>query len=790
MVSGPVVIPSEARDVLSRSRDRPRGTHRRSLVASLLGTTLELLVLAAPAAFAQPAATRALVGATLVDGRGGPVVPNASVVIRDGRIACAGARTACPPPAGAEIVDVSGRWIIPGLVDAHVHYSQTGWADGRPDALDMRQRFPYDSTVAVLRDPTPFWRSYLCSGVTATFDVGGYPWTWGLREAAESSPNAPHVAAAGPLLSTRDHWLNVPGERQFLHIGSDSAVDAGARYLVLNGTSAVKVWFLARGGTADTATWRARIHRAGEHARRAGVPLIVHATNLWAAQQAVDAGAKLLVHGVSDREVDDAFIRAARAAGTIYTPTLIVGDGYRQLRARRFDADANDLRCVDPATRAKAFLTDSLPGRPDDAQLARAREQAAAGFAIDAANVIKLHRAGIPIAMGTDAGNPLTLHGPSVFLEMEALQRAGLTPMDVIVASTRNGAMAMGRLADFGTIEAGKVADLVVLTANPTADIANVRRIELVVRAGVVHQRRNLEYAPRRVSVTFDDLPVVSRNFRGSEDHQAITDRLLRAIQANRIPAVGFVNEGKLHRDGVLDQRQVDLLRRWARAGLELGNHTYSHLDLHRAPLDSFLADLTKGDDVTRKVLAEVGRAPRYFRHPFLHTGRTHEVRGAVSALLAKRGYTVAPVTIDNSDYLFAAAYDDAVARRDSAEAARIASRYVAYMDRVFAYYEAQSMSLVGREFPHVLLVHANLLNADHFDSVARAIARRGYTFAPLHEVLADSVYRLDDAYLGPAGITWLHRWALTRGVRGAAFAGEPEVPRDIAAAAARPASR
>jgi len=445
-------------------------------------------------AVAQPPATRALVGATLVDGRGGPVIPNASVVIRGDRIVCAGPRASCQPPAGAEQVNLAGRWIIPGLVDAHVHYSQTGWADGRPDALDMRQRFPYDSTIAVLRDPRPFWRSYLCSGVTATFDVGGYPWTWALRERAEPLPNAPHVAAAGPLLSTRDHWLNVPGERQFLHIATDSAVDAGARYLILNRTDAVKVWFLARGGTPDTATWRARLMRAGELARRARVPLIVHATNLWAAQQAVDAGAKLLVHGVSDREVDDAFIRAARAAGTIYTPTLIVGDGYRQLRGRRFAPEGNDLRCVDPATRAKAFLTDSLPGRPDDAQLARAREQATTGFTLDAANLMKVHRAGIPIAMGTDAGNPLTLHGTSVFLEMEALQRAGLTPTEVIVASTKNGALAMGRLADFGTIEAGKIADLVVLTADPTTDIANARRIELVVRAGTVHKRKDLEY--------------------------------------------------------------------------------------------------------------------------------------------------------------------------------------------------------------------------------------------------------------------------------------------------------
>ena len=459
-----------------------------------LASALAVLTLLPACISAQQPTTTAFVGATLVDGTGAQPVNDAVVIVEGSEISCVGTRADCPLPAGAERVDVPGRWLIPGIVDAHVHYSQTGWADGRPDALDMRDRFPYDSTVAALKDPTPFWRSYLCSGVTATFDVGGYPWTWALSGRTEPSPDAPHVEAAGPLLSTRDHWLNVPAERQFLFIGTDSALDAGARYLAVNRTPAIKVWFLINATTPDTATWKSRLMRAGSVAEAAGVPLIVHATTLWAAKQAVAAGARLLVHGVSDTEVDEAFLTAARERGTIYTPTLIVTDGYRQLRARRFESESYDMSCVDPATRAKAFLTDSIPGRPDAADLERARSQAEVRFERDAANVLLVHRAGIPIAMGTDAGNPLTLHGPSVFLEMEALQRAGLTPLEVLVASTRNGALAMGRLDDFGTVEAGKQADLVILDADPTADIANVRRIALVVRRGVVHRRADLEY--------------------------------------------------------------------------------------------------------------------------------------------------------------------------------------------------------------------------------------------------------------------------------------------------------
>lgn len=294
----------------------------------------------------------------------------------------------------------------------------------------------------------------------------------------------------------------------------------------------------------------------------------------------------------------------------------------------------------------------------------------------------------------------------------------------------------------------------------------------------------------RRVTISIDDLPTVSRSFRTAADHDRITRRLVAALRAHRVPAIGFVNEGKVHRGDVIDSAEVELLRQWTRAGLELGNHTYSHLDLHTAPLGDYLTDIARGDEVTRRVMAEVGRRPRFFRHPFLHTGRSLDDRARVDSVLTARGYRVAPVTIDNSDYVFAAAYDDALGQRDSTEARRIGDAYVDYMTRVFAYYEAQAVAITGRDIPQVLLIHASLLNADRFDALARMMEGRGYRFVPLDEALADSAYRSADTYVGPAGITWLHRWALTRGLRGAVFAGEPEVPTEIAAAAERASQR
>jgi imidazolonepropionase-like amidohydrolase len=461
--------------------------------------------IAVTSAFGAPPGTppppRALVGATLIDGSGAPPRPDAVVILRGGTIDCAGTRADCPVPDGVEVSDLAGQFIVPGLVDAHVHFSQTGWADGRPDALDLREQFPYEEVQAGLRArPERWFRSYLCSGVTSVFDVGGYPWTWELQEKTESDLMAPHVAASGPLLSTVDFWLNLPAERQFIHLADEESARAGVSYLKTHGSSAVKVWFIpATDGGFDTMA--AAVKAAGDEASRAGLPLIVHATGLREAKEALRAGARLLVHSVRDRAVDEEFIQLARQAGTIYCPTLTVADGY----LRMFSAAASGVPpaiddpngCVDAETVRRVGLTASLgAGRIDAETVERRAARAAERRRVMAENLARLHEAGIPIAMGTDAGNPLTLHGPSVYTEMEAMQAAGLSPLDVLVASTRGGALAMGR-EDVGIIRPGAAADLLIVAADPAQTVANLRQLRFVVRGGVMRGIDELRSSPR-----------------------------------------------------------------------------------------------------------------------------------------------------------------------------------------------------------------------------------------------------------------------------------------------------
>jgi imidazolonepropionase-like amidohydrolase len=414
-----------------------------------------------------PPPARAITGATLIDGRGG-----APVIVREGKIECAGK---CDVPAGVDTIDARGMWITPGLVDAHVHFSQTGWADGRPDALDLRAQHPYEQTIADLRaHPERFARSYLCSGVTGVFDVGGYTWTTELAKRFQHDTAAPHVSAAGPLLSTLDHWLNLPAERQFIHLTDEKSAREGVRYLAAHGAKAVKVWYLDANVPAITA--------AGEAASAAKLPLIVHATELDGAKAAVRAGAKLLVHSVADKAVDDEFVALMKERGTILTPTLTVLSGYVRMFQKNTAID-DPNGCVDQATRAKVASTATLPISVDTgarAERTRQRETLAA------ANLKRLVDAGIPIATGTDAGNPLTLHGPAIYAEMEAMQKAGMTPMQVIVASTATAARA-ARFDDVtGTIEKGKSADLLLLAADPARDVANFRKVRFVMRGGVI----------------------------------------------------------------------------------------------------------------------------------------------------------------------------------------------------------------------------------------------------------------------------------------------------------------
>jgi peptidoglycan/xylan/chitin deacetylase (PgdA/CDA1 family) len=276
----------------------------------------------------------------------------------------------------------------------------------------------------------------------------------------------------------------------------------------------------------------------------------------------------------------------------------------------------------------------------------------------------------------------------------------------------------------------------------------------------------------REVAVTFDDLPGVFGGGCERKTFEEVNGKIIGTLTTNKIPAIGLVNEGRncAVQNGSLER----VLKMWLDAGLDLGNHSFSHHDLNTTPLATYQADVLRGEVTTRKLLEERGRKIRYFRHPFLHAGRDIETKTAFEKFLVERGYRVAPVTIDNQEWVFADVYGRALKRGDIATARRIGETYVSYMEQIFDFFERLSTEVAGYEIKQVLLLHVNSLNGDYFDELVAMMRKRGYKFITLDEALQDQAYSLADTYTGARGLSWLHRWAISKGMKHKEEPAEP----------------
>jgi peptidoglycan/xylan/chitin deacetylase (PgdA/CDA1 family) len=278
-------------------------------------------------------------------------------------------------------------------------------------------------------------------------------------------------------------------------------------------------------------------------------------------------------------------------------------------------------------------------------------------------------------------------------------------------------------------------------------------------------------FAGREVAITIDDLPRGGDANTDSAITLRMTRKLLEPFRRERIPVTGFVNE--CARPEVLK----DALALWKAAGAELGNHTCSHLDLNAASAEQYSADILKGENVTTEI---AGRRPRYFRHPFLHAGKEAGTKQSITSFLKENGYTIAPVTLDNSDYVFASVYASAQGRNDKALARRVRESYLAYMDSIFDFFEKRALEVAGHDIRQILLIHANQLNADAMPDLLAMMKRRGYIIVTLERALQDPAYQLPEEYVGPGGFSWIHRWSKTKGMPGKGEPDEPAWIRDL----------
>jgi peptidoglycan/xylan/chitin deacetylase (PgdA/CDA1 family) len=265
----------------------------------------------------------------------------------------------------------------------------------------------------------------------------------------------------------------------------------------------------------------------------------------------------------------------------------------------------------------------------------------------------------------------------------------------------------------------------------------------------------------RQVAITVDDLP--SNTHGSAAQLLTMTSKLLSVLREQKVPAVGFVNEKKLYVTGEVDQR-IKALQMWTDQGFELGNHTFAHTSLNQADLKAWEEDVIRGETVTSMMLAQRNMKMRYFRHPYLDTGRDLSVRRQAEQFLVERGYRIAPVTLDSWDWMYAGVYQDALNRNDTALQQQLAQSFLSYSDSVFAYSEQLSVKLMGYEPKQILLLHASQFEADHIGELLDLMRKRGYRFIPLADALSDPAYSLPDTYVGEEGTGWLDHWAITQG--------------------------
>ncbi len=510
---------------LGRARDSRAG------FADSPKRTLSLLIAIAVALCASADAEKnALVGGTVINPGDAKIIPDALVLIDGDHITAVGNQATAVSTAGAKIIDCKGKFILPGYIDTHVHFFQSGGLFTRPDAVDLNSVRPYKDEVAWVKSHVDdVFSRYLRCGITSVVDVGGPMWNFEVRKVANTTAKAPRVAVAGPLISSVGRPQLDLGDPPIVKIDTPEQGREFVRKLTAQNPDYIKIWYIvppadsghperSRGtpspegsvnsspenaatpeaspGQSDVeraAIFRPVVHAVIEESHAHKLRVAVHATELEAARAAVEEGADLLVHSVTDKLVDDAFVRLLKERGTILTPTLVVFERYGRTFAGKLNLTPEEKAWGNPEVIASLDVT-KLPSAqvPDriktalanpDAVLDRIRQT----YDISLKNLKTLEDAGITIAAGTDAGNIGTIHGPALFREFQLMREAGLTPMQILQSTTANAAKTFGGAtgAKLGTIAPGNFADLVILNSNPLDDIAHASDIQYVVKNGV-----------------------------------------------------------------------------------------------------------------------------------------------------------------------------------------------------------------------------------------------------------------------------------------------------------------
>ncbi|MCP4699845.1 MAG: amidohydrolase family protein [Gammaproteobacteria bacterium] len=437
-------------------------------------------------------------GATVIDGTGGAPMENTAILVAEDRI-----KKIVPddhPMVEGRIssddtvvIDAAGKWVIPGFVQAHMHYWESGRLYASPGVFDLTQYRPEALERAWIRQRLPYTLSrFLCGGVTTAIDLGGPFWAVEVRELAAGAITAPRIAIVGRFIADIPLASNMwePDDGAIVHASDPEHGRALVREYLSWGVENIKVGVL---DDLNFESFMPTLEAIIDESHTAGVQVNFHTFDVEAAKAGMRAGVDILAH-MPAAMLDDEFLALAREHDVLATTTLSIFKDSAQVLNDEVPLGLLGIEqeCGDPEVIASwADLADiPLEERPPLHPFSTPE----LGFKeIAVANLKSIYdNGGIRIAMGSDAGNIGALHGAGVHQEFELMAEAGMSPMDILVAATKNAALVIDPEADFGILKKGNIADILILSADPTVDIHNTQTIEYVINKGVVFTHEEL----------------------------------------------------------------------------------------------------------------------------------------------------------------------------------------------------------------------------------------------------------------------------------------------------------
>jgi imidazolonepropionase-like amidohydrolase len=424
----------------------------------------------------------------LVEVKTGKIIPAQTIIINGDKIEQVGPSAKIKPIPGPQTIDGSGKYIMPGMTDAHIHFFQSGGLYTRPDVVDLRKKMPYEKEKAFnINNATDYLNRYLRLGVTSVIDVGGPMSNFTVRDSISKKNLSPNILVTGPLFSMVER-PQFGDDRPIIKIASFDEADALFGKMLPLKPDFIKIWYIA-GPTLPAEKNFELVKHIAQLTHTNGLKLAVHATELKTAQLAVEAGADILVHSIDDEVVPDDFAKLLAAKKITYIPTLIVSRGYYNVLTGLLPNHPQDLAWANAFVYGSTTDPEAMPDAEMPPVLKMLRKNGISPNvktedSICAINLLKLHKAGVNIASGTDAGNIGTFHASSYIQELEAMQKAGLSIASIIKASTINPAIGFGKEQQWGSIEKGKLADVLLLQKNPLESLQNLNSIGLVFKNG------------------------------------------------------------------------------------------------------------------------------------------------------------------------------------------------------------------------------------------------------------------------------------------------------------------